>query len=94
MKLLIRARAKAQIVEASSWYEQQCPGLGLEFARAAEAALALIARQPGAHAKFSGEIRRAPMRRFPFSFFYLEDGHNVVVLRCVHQRRNPITWPQ
>lgn len=93
MNLLIRARAKAQFREAANWYESQSQGLGLEFVRSVEVALAVIARQPKLHAKFKGEIRRVPMRRFPYFIFYLEDGRNVVVLRCIHQSRNPITWP-
>lgn len=93
MNLVIRARAKAQILEASSWYERQSIGLGLEFTRALEAALSMIVRQPRLYAIFRGEIRRAPMRRFPYSIYYLEDGVSVVVLRCIHQSRNPLTWP-
>jgi plasmid stabilization system protein ParE len=58
-----------------------------------EAALAAIARSPKTYSKVSGEIRRAAMRRFPYSIFYLEDDRQVVVLRCIHQSRNPITWP-
>ncbi|MBU1666530.1 MAG: type II toxin-antitoxin system RelE/ParE family toxin [Gammaproteobacteria bacterium] len=93
MNLLIRAQAKTQILDATNWYEAQSIGLGLEFTRSIEVAFSIIVRQPKLYAKFKGEIRRAPMRRFPYSIYYLEDGSNVVVLRCIHQSRNPITWP-
>jgi plasmid stabilization system protein ParE len=68
----------------------------MEFLRAIDTALALIRRQPEAFTKVLGEVRRITVRRFPYALFSIHD-HEVQairVLRCLHQHRDPRTWPQ
>ena len=44
MRVGFRPEARAEVLEARSWYEAHSPGLGLEFARAVDAALAAALR--------------------------------------------------
>lgn len=44
---------------------------------------------PAAH----GDVRRALLRRFPFSVFFVVEGTRVVVLAVHHQRRDPASRP-
>jgi plasmid stabilization system protein ParE len=37
------------------------------------------------------EIRRAILRRFPYSLFYVIEQDQVIVLACMHQHRKPKT---
>jgi hypothetical protein len=37
-------------------------------------------------------IRRALCRQFPPGVFYVHDGDDVVVLGCLHARRDPTVW--
>ncbi len=47
MRILFRPEARTEVLEAQTWYESRAAGLGLEFARAVEAALASAVRNPG-----------------------------------------------
>ena len=44
---------------------------------------------PGVH----GDIRRALLRRFPFSVFFIEEGPRIFVIAVHHQRRDPASRP-
>jgi hypothetical protein len=69
----VSRRAAFEVDAAFSWYEAQRPGLGTEFLRTVEAALAGIARHPAMYAAVRGRVRRALLRRFPYGVFYVEE---------------------
>ena len=51
MNLVLRPEAAQELLDAQAWYEAQVPGLGFEFARIADAAIAAVLRNPlGANA--------------------------------------------
>jgi plasmid stabilization system protein ParE len=91
MRVLFRPEAREDVIQARDWYERQSAGLGGEFARALEAAVAAASRSPDAFPEISGEFRRVLLRRFPYSLAYQFDGDTLVVLACFHHRRNPRT---
>ncbi|HEU0202709.1 MAG TPA: hypothetical protein VFR86_20035 [Burkholderiaceae bacterium] len=45
-RIVIRPEARAEMREARRWYDERAEGLGSEFARALDAAIALAARDP------------------------------------------------
>ncbi len=49
MRILFRPEARMEVLEAQAWYEDRAPGLGHEFARALEAAIASTVRFPESH---------------------------------------------
>ena len=67
MRILFRPEAGTEALEAKAWYEARSAGLGLEFARALDAAVAAAFRNPAAYSLVEGEWRRILLRRFPFS---------------------------
>jgi len=69
--LVVEPEAEAEIVDATSWYEARSPGLGLEFLRAVEVAIASILRNPYEHQVVFREVRRASVRRFPYGLMYV-----------------------
>lgn len=91
MRVLFRPEAREDVIQARDWYEKQSTGLGGEFVRALEAAVAVASRSPDAFPAISGEFRRVLLRRFPYSRFYQFQGETLVVLACFHHRRNPRT---
>jgi plasmid stabilization system protein ParE len=91
MRVLFRREAREHVIQARDWYEKQSAGLGGEFVRALEAAVAIASRSPDAFPAVSGEFRRVLLRRFPCALVYQFDGDTLVVLACFHQRRNPGT---
>ena len=58
-KLIVRAEARADIVEAHRWYEDRIEGLGLEFARATDTCFDLISRNPNIYPKLYKEVSSA-----------------------------------
>ena len=48
MRIVFRPEARDELLEARAWYESKATGLGLEFARVVEAAVALASRNPDA----------------------------------------------
>ena len=90
--LLLRKEAAADLVEGVEWYDAQRGGLGGEFLMAVRAALATIEDSPERYPTVRGDIRRAPLRRFPYSLFYVAEPDRTVVLACMHFRRDPRRW--
>jgi plasmid stabilization system protein ParE len=93
-KLILGPVAEAEITEASDWYEQQMPGMDIEFIAAVEATLLAIRKNPFQYQTVWGQIRRAPLRRFPYSLFYAVSDRRVSVAGCVHGRRDPKIWQE
>jgi plasmid stabilization system protein ParE len=93
LNVFFRKSAARELEEAQSWYESQRSGLGAEFARSLEAVVHRIARQPEGAPLVWEDVRRAHLKRFPYSIFYIVEAERVVVLSCQHQRRDPAGWP-
>ena len=86
--LLIRPEAKDDIDGAFDWYESRRDGLGFEFERCLEEAFARILRDPESYATIFDDIRRVPVRRFPFGVFYRTYESQVAVLAVYHSQRD------
>jgi len=84
--------ADADLKEALAWYEGIHPDLGMRFALAVDAAVEVIARSPLAFQMVHAEIRRAGIRRFPYGLFFKMESNRIVVVACMHGRRNPKRW--
>jgi len=92
MQLLVRAAAAADVEEAYLWYQRQRAGVGEEFLEAVDAILREIATHPKAYPVIHRETRRALLRRFPYAIFFRVYDETMVVIACMHGRRNPIRW--
>ena len=92
MLIVIRPAAAADIEEAFLWYERQRPGLGNEFLVAVQAMRDSIGAHPGIHPLIYRDTRRALVHRFPYGIFYRVYGEIIVVVACMHARRDPRRW--
>lgn len=92
LPITFRPEARAELVEAWSWYEEQRPGLGDELAACVEAAISKAARQPDAYAEAHEGVRRVLVRRFPYGVFYVVEAGALLVLAVAHARRRPLYW--
>jgi plasmid stabilization system protein ParE len=90
--VILRPEAEAELAEAVDWYESRGKGLGADFMRAVEAALASIERNPEQHQIVKGKVRRAVLRRFPYGLIYLASQYEITVVACFHGRRDPRRW--
>jgi plasmid stabilization system protein ParE len=93
-RILFRPEAEAELVEAAKWYEERGKGLGADFLRAVDVAIAAIERHPFAYRKVFGEVRRVLLRRFPYGVIYAVTDDEIVILACMHGRRDPRRWKE
>lgn len=89
MRILFRPQARAEALEAQAWYESRATGLGLEFARALDAAVAAAVRDPETFPAIGSNCRRVLLRRFPYSMVYRVREDAFLVVAVFHHRRNP-----
>ncbi len=89
-----RRLARRELDEAGDWYEQERPGLGLEFFGEIERLLSLIAAEPQQFPVVYRDLRKAVARRFPYCIYFREKPRRIVVLAVFHSARNPAIWQQ
>jgi len=87
--VLVRRAAELDLERIEDWYDEQRPGLGREFRNAVDVTVARIADDPLAYPDRYRGARRALLRRFPYILWYRVLEGYVVVLACVHGRRDP-----
>lgn len=92
MRVTFRPEAERELLLAKSWYESKAPGLGFEFARAADAAFCTALRNPRAYPRVEGECRRILLRKFPYALIYMPTDDFLLVVACFHQQREPGMW--
>ena len=77
------AAAYDDVEAAYVWYEHQHAGLGAEFVRAVEAAIAAAFAFPDAHPIVHRDARRILVQRFPYCLFYRLDRDGAILIACV-----------
>ena len=92
MRVLYRPEAEVEMVAARDWYEARSIGLGLEFVRCVDAAIASAQRTPDSFLQLVAPFRRVLLRRFPYSLIYTIESDALVVIACYHHRRAPGIW--
>jgi len=92
MLVVFRPEAEQELLEAQAWYESKALGLGFEFARAAEVAVASAFRSPFGHLRVEEEFRQVLFRKFPYTLIYLPGQNELLVVSFFHQHREPGTW--
>ena len=90
--LSIRPEAQRDIKEAVSWYESQDPGLGIRFKVEVRTALRRIGDNALMFPAIDSRVRRALLRSFPYSVYFIIEVKGVVILAVLHQHRHPDSW--
>lgn len=84
--------AAEEVEQAAADYEARRAGLGQEFRSEFEAALGRIVENPKLYAVELGEFRACPLKRFPFTIFYIELEDRLWLSAVAHQSRRPGYW--
>ena len=84
--------ARADIRSAVRWYQRIDPNLAYRFAREAFATLRRIRKFPYQFPIIEGQTRRALLKRFPYSIFFILKKDGPFVIAVVHQRRSDKFW--
>ncbi|MDD4906819.1 MAG: type II toxin-antitoxin system RelE/ParE family toxin [Methylobacter tundripaludum] len=92
MLVVLRPEAEQELLEAQAWYESNALGLGFEFARAADAAVASALRNPYGHLRIEECFYRVLFRKFPYTLIYQPSPNELLVVSFFHQHREPGVW--
>jgi plasmid stabilization system protein ParE len=69
-RLVFRPEAEHEIAAAAGWYDSRGVGLAPEFLRAVDAVVASVQRNPHQYPEVYRGMRRALLRRFPYSLIF------------------------
>ena len=89
---IVRPAASADVEDGYRWYEAQQTGLGKEFLAAADTVMQSIVANPLQFPIIYRQTCRALFRRFPYGLFYRIVEDQIVVVACMHARRDPRRW--
>ena len=77
--------------DAYDWYENQLPGLGLEFAKDFLSHYRHLVRDPQFYATRFADVRRLNLDRFPYGVFYVIRLTEIWILGVLHASRDTVT---
>lgn len=87
MTFWVRPEARADVLEAAQWYEDQQPGLGEKLVAAVDDIFSRIEAGPMRYPRRHKQLRRALIGRFPYSVFFAVNGSGITVFAVWHQSR-------
>ena len=91
--VIFAPRARAELIDAQDWYENEVPGLGRRFRAAVDAVVERMCANPRQFPVIYKSVRRALLRRFPYALmFVLEADESLTVIACFHGSRDPAHW--
>ncbi len=91
LPVVLTHEAEAEFDAAADGYEQQA-GLGAEFVARVRDVLNQIGQMPELHAPAYQNVRRAVVRRFPYTIYYRVQADRVEVIAVFHSHRDPSEW--
>ncbi len=86
---IILPEADQEIADAYHWLERRGFGLGKDFVRCLDAALATICQTPEGFARALDDFRHFKVRRFPYTIYYEYTGGVVIVYAVFHGSQDP-----
>jgi plasmid stabilization system protein ParE len=84
--------ASAELIKAQDWYEDEAIGIGRRFRQAIDALADRMSANPRQFPVVFKNVRRALLRRFPYSLFFVLEDQTALVIACFHASRNPLRW--
>ena len=84
--------ARAELAEASHYYEDRVSGLGRALIDDVEKAVFEILGHPNACKYVSKHLRRKVLRRFPYGLIYAVEPDRIRILALAHFKRRPEYW--
>jgi toxin ParE1/3/4 len=90
--IIFTQAARAELIEAQDWYEGEASGLGGRFPQAIDAQAKRMSENPRQFPVVFKNVRRALLRRFPYSLFFVVEDDALMVVACFHASRDPSRW--
>lgn len=92
--LIVGVAAEEELGEASEWYDQKRPGLGIELLDAVQDAQDAILSAPESCPLWQKghPYRKYVLRRFPFVIFFVIEATTIRIVAIAHAKRGPGYW--
>lgn len=88
MSVRLTESAERDIAHAFEWYEKEREDLGYRFMARVDEAIEAISGNPKLFAPMIGEARRILVEQFPYALWYKATGDDVLVIGCLHHKRD------
>jgi plasmid stabilization system protein ParE len=92
LEILVAREARVDIAEATSEYRSISAALSTRFREELERVYSGIGEYPQMYPIVYKNFRRALLRKFPYSVFYVVEESFILVVGVVHQSRDESTW--
>ena len=92
LRLVLTAAARKDIAEAQDWYRREGPALAASLREELDRQLACVLRRPTQFPFARADVRRAKLRRFPYSLLFHVMPDGIYVIACFHSSRDPDMW--
>jgi plasmid stabilization system protein ParE len=92
MEILVSREARADIVDAISGFHDISPRLSARFGVELERIYSNISDHPQMYPVVYKGFRRALLRKFPYSVFYIVEEMFILIVGVIHQSRDESTW--
>ena len=90
--LSVRSEAEYDIGEAFDYYHEISTELGNDFVKCLDSAIKKVQKHPQHYRRIYKDIRRIPLRRFPYRVFYRVVGRHIIIIAIFHVRKDPTQW--
>jgi toxin ParE1/3/4 len=92
MRVTLTAEATAELEEATTWYAERSWVASQHFVEAFLHATRSIANNPKRWPEIEAGVRRALLRKYPYSLIFVIHDEEAFVLSVMHQSREPGYW--
>lgn len=91
-RLLVAREAQVDIREAVTWLRGWSEALPDRFRAELERIYSHVVEYPEMYPPVYRRFRRALLRKFPYSVFYIVEDDAIVIMGVVHQARHDSVW--
>ena len=84
--------ADEEFREASRYYENEAPGVGLAFITEVHRVISVVITHSRAAPKVRGTIRSKVLFHFPYSLLYSIEADLILIVAVAHHKRRPMYW--
>jgi plasmid stabilization system protein ParE len=92
LPVVLRHQAAEELLAACDYLEAQRKSLSIRLIGEVRRVIDRISTHPELHGIVLKDIRRAAVRRFPYSIFYRVTSTRIDVLAVFHDSRDPSEW--
>jgi toxin ParE1/3/4 len=92
LEILVSREARVDIADAISGFREISAVLSERFGAELERVYSSVVDHPQMYPVVYKNFRRALLRKFPYSVFYIVEESFVLVVGVVHQSRDESTW--